>query len=87
MAWQGTLVSGITDGGCDSRVCGGEIPNAAGPLLVLANFSEHPQAISTDLLHAQGLSWPAQDLIASVHVVPQEALSLSPYQLAWLKPG
>jgi amylosucrase len=61
--------------------------HASGPLLVLANFSEHPQPVSSDLLHAQGLSWPAQDLIAGVHVVPEEGLSLSPYQLAWLKPG
>ncbi len=59
----------------------------SGPLLVLANFSEHPQSISSDLLYQQGMNWPAKDLIAGSHIVPQEGLSLSPYQLAWLTAG
>jgi amylosucrase len=61
--------------------------HSAGPLLVLANFSEHPQAVQADVLHEQGLSWSAVDLITGMHILPSEGLSLSPYQLAWLKPA
>jgi amylosucrase len=60
--------------------------HAAGPLLVLANFSEHPQVVSPELLHRQSMSWPARDLISGQHIVPSEGLALSPYQLVWLKP-
>ncbi len=61
--------------------------HATGPLLVLANFSEHPRPVSAEVLYRQGMSWPAVDLISGAHVNVAEGLSLSPYQLAWLKPG
>jgi amylosucrase len=61
--------------------------HATGPVLVLANFSEHPQEIPVERLRQQGLSWPARDLIAGTHVVPAEGLALSSYQLAWLTPA
>ena len=56
-----------------------------GPLLVLANFSERPQGISAQTLHAQGLHWPAVDLITGSHLALDEGVTLSPYQLAWLR--
>jgi amylosucrase len=58
-----------------------------GPLLVLANFSENPQLITSETLHQQGLSWPALDLITGSHIGLDEGLALSPYQLAWLRPA
>ena len=57
-----------------------------GPLLVLGNFSEHPQAITAETLHSQGLSWPAVDLITGSHIGLDDNVALSPYQLAWLRP-
>ncbi len=59
--------------------------HTTGPLVVLANFSEQPQRIAEDVLHRQGLNWPARDLISGQHVLPAEGLALSPYQLAWLR--
>ena len=56
-----------------------------GPLMVLANFSERSQSIAAETLHAQGLHWPAVDLITGGHVALGEGLTLSPYQLAWLR--
>jgi amylosucrase len=61
--------------------------HAAGPLLVLANFSEQPQPVSSEILYQQGMSWPAIDLLSGAHVNAAEGLSLSPYQMAWLKPA
>jgi glycosidase len=58
-----------------------------GPLLVLGNFSEHPQTINAETLHTQGLSWPAVDLITGSRVELNDNLALSPYQLAWLRPS
>ena len=60
--------------------------HATGPLLVLANFSEFPQAVPAEILHAQGFSWSAKDLITGTHLLLREGVPLSPYQLAWLKP-
>ena len=60
--------------------------HATGPLLVVANFSERPQSVRVEVLHQQGLSWPAADLISEGRVALNEELNLSPYQLAWLKP-
>ena len=57
-----------------------------GPLLVLGNFSEHPQTINVEMLHSQGLSWPAVDLITGSYIGLDDNVALSPYQLAWLKP-
>lgn len=60
--------------------------HATGPLIVIANFSERPQKIAAEVLHQQGLSWPAVDLISDDQVALSEELNLSPYQLAWLRP-
>lgn len=61
--------------------------HATGPLLVLANFSEHAHTVVADVLRAQGLAWPACDLITGARVALNEDVTLSPYQIAWLKPG
>lgn len=61
--------------------------HAAGPLLVLANFSEHAQQVPAEVLHRQGLAWPARDLIGNTHVGLNEGVTLAPYQLMWLRPG
>jgi amylosucrase len=61
--------------------------HAAGPLLVLANFSEQPQTVAADVLHRQGLSWPATDLITGSRVALNQDVILSPYQIAWLRCG
>jgi amylosucrase len=58
----------------------------SGPLLVLGNFSERPQTIATEVLHTQGFSWPAVDLISDSRQALSEGVTLSPYQLAWLRP-
>jgi len=60
--------------------------HATGPLVVIANFSERPQKIAAEVLHQQGLNWPAVDLISDGRVALSEELNLSPYQLAWLQP-
>lgn len=60
--------------------------HATGPLLVLANFSEQSHTISADVLHAQGMAWPARDLITASRVALNEDVTLSPYQMAWLRP-
>jgi amylosucrase len=58
----------------------------AGPVLVLANFSERPQTVLAEALRAQGFAWPARDLITGTRVALSEDVALSPYQLAWLRP-
>jgi glycosidase len=61
--------------------------HAAGPVLVLANFSERSQSVPAEGLHAQGFSWPALDLITGSRLALNEDVVLSPYQLAWLRAG
>lgn len=61
--------------------------HATGPVVVFANFSERPQSVRATVLHELGLNWPAVDLISDHHVALNEELTLSPYQLAWLKPA
>ena len=57
-------------------------PAPQGGVLVLANFSEHPQAVAAAVLAA--LPEEAVDLIAGkLHSLRQD-LALAPYQLVWL---
>ncbi len=57
-----------------------------GHLLVLANFSEHPQSVQADLPYHAGLSDPAIDLLAAGAQVSAAAgrIELDPYGLRWL---
>ena len=54
-------------------------------LLVLANFSEHPQSISRDLL---GIHWQIPDnpvdLVTEVPLTDAIELTLDPYQFMWV---
>jgi len=59
--------------------------HATGPLLALANFSEQPQTIKAETLHAQGFAFPALDLITDQRIALSEGVPLAPYQLAWLR--
>ncbi len=61
--------------------------HATGPLLVLANFSEQAHTVPAHVLHGQGMAWMAADLITGSRVALNEDVTLSPYQIAWLKPG
>ena len=60
-------------------------PGAAGHILVLANFSEHPQAVAGEVLSAQPEM--ATDLVAGRAHVLRAGLSLAPYQMVWLDCG
>ncbi len=55
-------------------------------ILVLANFSEHPQSIAGNLLRIYGPGIALFDLISEQPVSANEALVLSPYQFVWLTP-
>ncbi|MCR9293487.1 MAG: alpha-glucosidase C-terminal domain-containing protein, partial [bacterium] len=53
-------------------------------LIVLANFSEHPQKIEGNRLRTAGLGRFFQDMIQDVTYPTSEPLPLEPYQLLWL---
>lgn len=57
-------------------------PAEGGGVLVLANFSEHEQAIAADVMSAM----PAQatDLIGGRSVALRDGLRLAPYEMLWL---
>ena len=61
-------------------------PHDGGDILVLANFSEHPQQIPADQLPParEGDTWT--DLIGGGAFVPHDGLLLPPYGLVWLTP-
>ena len=54
-------------------------------MLVLANFSEHGQAIGADVLSA--LPDSAVDLISGTRHELRSGLALAPYRLMWLQVG
>lgn len=58
-------------------------PHAGGGVLVLANFSEHAQTVSAEVLSAMPDSAP--DLVSGTRVVLRNGLSLAPYQMVWLQ--
>jgi len=53
-------------------------------LLVLANFSEHPQVVDGNKLRTAGLGRFFHDVIQDVTYATSEPLQLQPYQLLWL---
>ena len=57
-------------------------PGALGGILVLANFSEHPQMLAAEVLSAQPAS--AVDLVTGERHALGGGLELAAYQLAWL---
>lgn len=54
-------------------------------LLVLANFSEHPQQIEGNRMRTAGLGRFFRDLISEKTYSTSESISLAPYQLLWLE--
>jgi amylosucrase len=66
------------------HVLGFTRPGAGGGLLVLANFSDHPQAIGAEVLQAQ----PEQlfDRLTGQRHAVRRGLSLGPCQMVWLSP-
>lgn len=60
---------------------------ASGHLVALANFSEHPQAVSANILYEKGLSGRIRDVSQPDHPVlalQTGQIGLQPYQFMWL---
>lgn len=57
----------------------------AGPLLVLANFSEQAQTLAGETLREAGFAWPARDLISDKPHDLHAGVTLAPLQLMWLR--
>jgi len=53
-------------------------------LMVLANFSEHPQPIEGNRLRTAGMGRFFQDVITDVTYATSETVVLEPYQILWL---
>ncbi len=53
-------------------------------LLVLANFSEHPQQIDMVRFRTYGMKMKMRDLISAETVSMGKKYTLQPYQLMWL---
>lgn len=58
--------------------------NAAGRLLVAANFTERSQPLSGNVLRLHGLGYRFRDLITDDMVDSNHDLTLAPYQVLWL---
>ncbi len=54
-------------------------------LLIVTNFSEHPQTIDGNSLRMYGPGTCFRDLITGADVLVDEALTLQPYQYVWLE--
>lgn len=55
-------------------------------VLVLANFSEHPQPVQANELRLYGLAYRFVDLVTGdVLTVGEEEVTLDPYQVLWLR--
>jgi amylosucrase len=54
-------------------------------LIILANFSEEPQALEGNRLRTAGLGRFFEDLIRGATYVTSEPIQLEPYQILWLK--
>ncbi|HEX6289664.1 MAG TPA: alpha-amylase family glycosyl hydrolase [Herpetosiphonaceae bacterium] len=55
-------------------------------LLIVANFSEHPQAIDGNTLRTHGPGTRFTDLISGAEIIAEALLTLAPYQYIWLEP-
>ncbi|HJZ48517.1 MAG TPA: alpha-glucosidase C-terminal domain-containing protein, partial [Roseiflexaceae bacterium] len=54
-------------------------------LLVMANFSEHPQEVDRNRVRVYGPGYHFTDLISGSDVSAESGLSLEPYQYVWLE--
>jgi amylosucrase len=54
-------------------------------LLVVANFSAHPQEMDGNQLRVYGLSYSFTDLITGQALIAEQPLQLEPYQFVWLE--
>jgi amylosucrase len=54
-------------------------------LIVLANFTEHPQAVAGNRLRTAGLGRFFEDAIGQRTYPTSESLELEPYQILWLR--
>jgi amylosucrase len=54
-------------------------------LLVVANVSEHPQAMDANRLRVYGLGYQFTDLIGGLALEAKGPLHLKPYQCVWLE--
>lgn len=63
-------------------------PHTAGRVLVVANFTEHPQPVHTNELRLYGLSYHFDELISGRPItLAGEEMTLEPYAVLWLLPG
>ncbi|CAD5366276.1 Amylosucrase [Rubrivivax sp. A210] len=69
----------------NGSVLGYTRPCAAGSVLVLANFSEHAQAVQAEVLQAQPAT--ADELVTGARMNLRAGLWLAPYQMLWLAVG
>jgi amylosucrase len=53
-------------------------------MVVLASFSEHPQAVAASLLRIHGLGYVFQDLASGRAIALDGDVQLEPYQFVWL---
>ncbi len=58
--------------------------NEHGRLLVLANFTEHPQPVDANTLRLHGVGYHFCDLLTDKTITSEKDLSLEPYQVMWL---
>jgi amylosucrase len=56
-------------------------------LLIITNFSEHPQTLSESRLSVYGMGYQFLDHVAGKLFTAQSPLQLAPYQFVWLEPG
>jgi amylosucrase len=56
-------------------------------ILIVNNFSEHPQPVSADLLDSFGFGEGGLDLIADQQIDPGRGLDLDAYRFVWLEPA
>ncbi|MBR9801643.1 amylosucrase [bacterium] len=58
--------------------------HSGGRLMVLGNFTEHPQSVSGNILRTAGLGRFFQDQITGREYQTSEDIELEPYQVVWL---
>jgi amylosucrase len=58
-----------------------------GRILILANFTPHPQSVHAAHLGELGFSWPLGDRLTGREVPAADTLDLEPYGVMWLAPS
>ncbi len=59
--------------------------NSGSRLVVLANFSEHPQAIDGNILRTKGMGRFFHDFIGEETIATSSQIQLQPFQIVWLQ--